>query len=134
MKRTLLPMGWFAVLALCVYGQSDADYSNWMKTVGSTSGSLRKNLDAKNKDGAVADARKLHETFQQVHDYWHKKNVADAMKLAMDAASAFKDVADQAGAEKYEDAVASLKKGSSTCGGCHMAHRERAPDGSWKIK
>mgnify|MGYP001561079266 CR=1 FL=1 len=57
MKRTLLPIVWLAVLAVGAFGQSDADYASWMKTVGSTSGSLRKNLDAKNKDAAVADAR-----------------------------------------------------------------------------
>ena len=134
MKRTLLPIACFAVFAIGLFAQSDADYSSWMKTVGATSGSLRKNLDAKNKDASVSDARKLQETFKQVHDYWHKKNAEDAMKFAMDAESGFKDVADQAAAEKFEDAAASLRKASATCGGCHTAHRERAGDGSWKIK
>ena len=134
MKRTLLPIAGLAAFAVSVFGQGDADYSSWMKTAGATSGSLRKNLDAKNKDAAVADARKLQETFKQVHDYWHKKNVEDAMKLAMDAESGFMDVADQAAAGKFEDATASLRKASATCGGCHTAHRERGADGSWKIK
>jgi len=134
MKRTLFPIGSLAILAVSVFGQSDADYSSWMKTAGATSGSLRKNLDAKNKDAAVADARKLQETFKQVHDYWHKKNVDDATKLAMDAESGFKDVADQTAADKFDDAAASLRKASATCAGCHTAHRERAADGSWKIK
>ena len=134
MKRTLLPIACLAILAVGVFGQSDADYSSWMKTVGATSGSLRKSLDAKNKDAAVTDARRLQETFKQVHDYWQKKNVEDAMKLAMDAENAFKDVADQTAADKFEDAAASLRKASATCAGCHTAHRERAGDGSWKIK
>jgi len=66
--------------------------------------------------------------------FWHKKNVNDAMTLAMDASADFGDVASQAAAGKFNDAAASLKKASATCGGCHAAHRENAADGSWKIK
>jgi mono/diheme cytochrome c family protein len=105
-----------------------------MKTVGATSGSLRKNLDAKNTDGASADAKKLQEVFEQVHDYWHKKNVEDAMKFAMDARDGFGTVAEQASAGKFDDASATLKKAMANCAGCHAAHREKAADGSWKMK
>ena len=134
MKRTLFLTACFVVLVVTVCGQGEADYQKWMKTVGATSGSLRKNLDAKNGDAASADAKKLQEVFEQVHMFWHKKNVNDAMTLAMDASADFGDVASQVAAGKFNDAAASLKKASATCGGCHAAHREKAADGSWKIK
>ena len=134
MKRTLFLTACFAGLVLTVCGQSEADYQKWMKTVGATSGSLRKNLDAKNGDAASADAKKLQDVFEQVHIFWNQKNVNDAKMSAMEASTAFGDLASQAAAGKFDDAVATLKKASVTCGTCHAAHREKAADGSWKIK
>jgi hypothetical protein len=132
MKRTLLFAVSAAALAFAVFGQDEADYQKWMKTIGAASGSLRKNLEAKNADGASSDAKKLQEAFEQVHDFWHKKKVDDAAKFAMDARDGFRDVAQQASAGKFDDATASLKKTAANCAGCHKAHREKTADG-WKI-
>jgi cytochrome c553 len=85
-------------------------------------------------EAASADAKKLKEVFAHVHDYWHTKNVDDAMKLAMDASDGFGQVAEQAVAGKFDEASATLKKASASCGACHNAHREKAADGSWKMK
>ena len=134
MKRTLFLTACFAGLVLTVCGQEAADYQKWMRTVAATSGSLRKNLDAKNGDAASADAKKLQDVFEQVHIFWNQKNVNDAKMSAMEASTAFGDLASQAAAGKFDDAVATLKKASVTCGTCHAAHREKAADGSWKIK
>ena len=134
MKRILLFTTCLTALGLMALAQDEGDYQKWMKTVGATSGSLRKNLEAKNGEAASADAKKLQEVFEQVHGYWQKKNVDDAMKFAMDARDGYREVAEQASAGKFDEASATLKKTSATCGGCHMAHREKATDGSWKIK
>jgi len=134
MKRNLLFTACLTALAIVVFAQSEADYQKWMKTAGATSGSLRKNLDAKNGEAASADAKKLQDVFGQVHDFWHMKHVDDAMMLAMTARDSFGEVAEQALAGKFDDASATLKKASATCGGCHTAHREKAADGSWKMK
>ena len=120
-------------LGLTAFAQ-DAEYQAWMKSVGATAGSLRKNLEAKNGDGASADAKKLADVFSQVHDYWHKKGVDDATATAKDASANFKAVGELASAGKFDDAGAELKKAMSSCGGCHSKHREKASDGSWKIK
>jgi len=134
MKRFLLMTTCFAALGVTVVAQDDAEYKGWMKAAGATSGSLRKNLEAKNADAAAADAKKLQEIFGHVHDYWNDKHVDDAMKFAMAANAGFGDVAEQAAAGKFEDASATLKTTSANCGGCHAAHREKSPDGSWKMK
>ncbi len=134
MKRFLLMTTCFAALGVTVVAQDDAEYQGWMKSVGATSGSLRKNLEAKNADAAAADAKKLQEIFGHVHDYWSGKHADDAMKFAMNAGMGFGEVAEQAAAGKFEEASATLKTTSSNCGGCHTAHREKAADGSWKIK
>jgi hypothetical protein len=56
------------------------------------------------------------------------------MKFAMDAGNGFREVAEHSSAGEFEDASASLEKVLTTCAGCHTAHREKAEDGSWKIK
>jgi cytochrome c553 len=133
MKLTLLFAASIAALAVSGFGQDEADYQKWMKTIGATSGSLRKNLEAKNADGAFTDAKKLQETFDQVHDFWSKKNVDDATKFAMGARDGFRDIAQQASAGKFDDAAATLKTTAANCAGCHKVHREKVADG-WKIK
>ena len=85
-------------------------------------------------DAAAADAKTLADNFGHVRDYWQQKNVADAVKFAADAQSGFKSVADLAAAGKFDDASNALKTAQMNCAGCHMAHRERTPDGTFKMK
>lgn len=134
MKRVLCFAACLIAFGMTAFAQEEADYQKWMKATGATAGSLRKNIEAKNGDGATADAKKMQEIFQQVHDFWQKKSVDDATKFATDAGSGFKEVSELASAGKFDDASASLKKTMGACAGCHNAHREKAADGSWKIK
>jgi cytochrome c556 len=134
MKKFLITAICLAAMAVVTSAQEDAEYQGWMKAVGATVGSLRKNLDAKNADTATADAKKLQEIFGHIDEFWTKKNVSDAQKFASDAQAGFGEVAELAVAGKFDDASAALKKTSATCGGCHTAHRDKQPDGSSKIK
>src|SRR5262245_32499597 len=134
MKCALSFASCLIAFGMTALAQDDADYQRWMKTTGATAGSLRKNLEAKNGEGAATDAKKLQETFQQVHEFWQKKGVDDAMKFALAAKSGFKEVGELASGGKFDDATAALKKTMGTCAGCHNAHREKASDGSFKIK
>jgi hypothetical protein len=134
MKGSLIAVVCMLFLSVAVWAQEDADYQNWMKSNGATVASLRKNLDAKSGDAAAADAKKLQDTFVQVNAYWQKKNVSDAAKFSMDAQNGFKDVAQLAAAGKFDEASAALMKTQANCAGCHMAHRDKAADGSWKMK
>jgi mono/diheme cytochrome c family protein len=104
-----------------------------MKAIGAISGSLHKNLDAKNGNGASADAARLEELFGKVHEYWLTKS-PDAMKFAMDSQAGYREIAAKASAGNFTEALATFKTVSANCGGCHAAHREKAADGTWKIK
>ena len=75
MKQLLLLAAFIGAVAMSTFGQDDAEYRTWMKTIGATSGSLRKNLDAKNAEEASADAKKLEKAFAKVHVYWQANNV-----------------------------------------------------------
>ena len=127
-----------SVLAMSVllFAQDDDEkhFQDWMKATGATAGSLRKNLEAKNGQAAAGDAKKLQEIFTQVHDFWNKKKIENATKFASTAQNGFKEVEQLATAGKFEEAAATLKTTMGTCGGCHTAYREKAADGSWKIK
>ena len=117
-----------------VYAQSDGDYQGYMKTVQGTVGSLRKNIDGKMNDMAASDAQKLADTFKQVEAYWTKRGGADdAVNFARQAGAAAGAAAKAASAGNMEQAAAEMKNMQSNCGGCHTAHREKAPEG-FKIK
>ena len=134
MKASVILVGGLLLLSLAVWAQDDAQYQTWMKSNNPNVASLRMNLAAKSGDAAAADAKKLQDTFAQVHAYWQKKNVSDATQFAMDAENGFKEVGQLAAAGKFDEAGAALMKTQANCAGCHMAHREKAADGSWKIK
>ncbi len=133
MKRAaLLSIG--LLLAVVAWSQSDMDYQKWMKDIGATCGSLKKNLGAKNGEAAAADAKKLHSDFVQVQMFFEKKHSDDAKTFAMNASEGFNKIAMQASASKFDDATATFKATTANCGGCHDMHREKAADGSFKIK
>ncbi|MBC7855856.1 MAG: hypothetical protein IAF94_20705 [Pirellulaceae bacterium] len=58
----------------------------------------------------------------------------DAVLFAKTAGSEFENVSKHAAAGHWEEATASFKKATANCAGCHTAHREKAADGSWKVK
>jgi mono/diheme cytochrome c family protein len=122
------------LLGVAVWAQSDADYSSWMKSNAATAASLGKNLTAKAGDAAAMDAKTLQDNMTKVAAYWQAKNVSDAVKFAQDAKSGFAQVAALASAGKFDDATAAMKMAQTSCGGCHMAHRERAADGTFSMK
>lgn len=132
--RHLVAIGALIALSTAAFGQDEKEYQNWMKTTGATAGSLRKNLQAQNGEAAAGDAKKLQDIFSQVHDFWMKKKIDDATKFATNARSGFQEVAQHASAGRFDEAQATLKATMANCAGCHGAYREKADDGSWKIK
>ena len=135
LKRALLIAGCVLSIVLAASAQDDeAEFVQWMKATGTTAGSLRKNLEAKNGDAAAADARKLHGVFASVHGFYEKKKVTGATKFAVDSVAGFKEVEQMATAGKFEEASAALKKAMANCAGCHKDYREKAADGTYKFK
>ena len=135
MKRLSIAVLFLAgALAAGAYADDQADFVAWMKTTGGTMGKLRKEVDAKAFSDVAKDAATLEGVFKHVAEYFAKTNTADAVESAHAAAAASKKLADAANASNADDAAASLKAIGGTCGGCHMAHREKLPEGGYKIK
>lgn len=76
-----------------------------------------------------------------VEKYWAKREVEDAIELALAASKAISEIS----VAQYlmnsgpnplakEGAEMALRDLLATCAACHQAHREALPDGSYRIK
>ena len=80
---------------------------------------------------AAADAQAA---FAKIEEFWTKRGTADAIGFAKNVQAAAKEVETAATAGNKDAAVAAAGKIMANCGGCHMAHRERLPDGTFQLK
>jgi cytochrome c556 len=120
------------VAAGTLVAQSDKDYETWMKTVGGNMGPMRKAIDAKAGSEAAEAAKKIETQFGHIEKFWAQRSASDAVKWSQDAQAAARDIA--SAATSGSDANAAFGRLGATCKGCHAVHREKAPDGSWRIK
>ncbi len=72
---------------------------------------------------------------------WMKSNAArqsrntnDGVRFALDATYGLAQVDVLISQGKFDEAAAALKTAQASCGNCHMAHRDKAADGSFRIK
>ena len=114
---------------------SDADYVATMKEIGPLNGVLGKAIKSGVADDAAKSAAvRMEVLFKNVHAYWNDKKVADATTASETAVSSLQAIQkalaanDMAGAETARAALA------GTCQACHTAHREKLPEGGWRIK
>jgi len=119
-----------------LWAQSDdfSEYQSWMKSNAATVADLNKSLTAKDGTAAHNDVRKLQENLAMVMAYWQSRNINDAVRFSLDGTYGLAQVDVLISQNKFDDATAALKTAQASCGGCHMAHREKAADGSFKIK
>src|SRR5262245_42020552 len=112
---------------------SEADYSKIMKEVGSLNGGLRgagANPTAEN----VQAAQRLHTIFMDVQVYWEGKKTEDAVGFAKAAVAATEQLSKALSAKDEAAVGAAQKTLAAQCAGCHMAHREKTPEGTFKMK
>ena len=134
MTKTLVLPGLLALgLAVCLFAQSEADYSGWMKDIAATRGKVTKGIAAKQTADVATDAAHLAELYKQVGAFWAGRNVSDAGTIAKKGETGATDLADAAKAGDEAKMQSSLQAVNGTCGACHMAHREGSA-GSFKIK
>ena len=113
---------------------SPTDYSNTMKDVQAQNGALRKAITSASEADVVAAAAKLEADFKDVQAYWEAKKVDDATTASKNAVAAAQAISKAAAAHDMAAASAALPTLAAQCTSCHMAHRERNPDGSFTIK
>src|SRR6185295_13188284 len=140
MQRTS-GLAWGVVAAVVVFGltvianeKPTAEFQDVMKSNGATNGALRMHIMAKDYDGVAADAATLKGNYAKIEAYWTAKKVDDAIAFAKTGVKGAADLETAAKAKNDEGVAAAGRAVASTCGGCHMAHREQLPDKSYEIK
>lgn len=113
---------------------SEEDYSKIMKEIGPLVQTLRKNVEAGNTADAAKDAARLEVLFKDSMTFWEARKTEDAIAAAKTAATAAGNAAKAASANNMTALAEATKVLGGTCMGCHNAHRERLPDGTYKIK
>ena len=113
---------------------SDADYATHMKEIGQLNGVLNKSMKGGDAAEAGKAAARMEVLFKNVHTYWADKKVADATTAAQGVVTSLQAVQkaltanDMAAAETARAAI------GANCMGCHTAHREKLPEGGFRIK
>jgi cytochrome c556 len=123
----------FGLLAFAQDGQDEAEFFKLMKTTGKENNALRK-LDPKTGQEAAASAERIASAFNQMHGFWTKRNVTDAAKWTEEGKAAADELLAAARAGNTDKATTAYANLASTCKPCHEAHREKLPDGSYRIK
>lgn len=136
MRRISVVIGLCMVVAivLSATAQEGRPYEQIMKEVGPTFQSLKRNIDGKMGADAAKDGQKLEALFKEVEAYWSKTKTQDAISFAKAAQTAAAEAAAAAKANNMEGALTAHGSIGKNCKGCHDAHRERLPDGTYKIK
>lgn len=135
MTRTILVMAGCATLLLgMAFAQDHDELNGAMKTAGAANGSLRKSIAAKDGAETAATAEKLAAAFKTVQAHFEEHHMEDAIKFAQTANKASMNLAAAAKAGAWDKASDELKTLGAQCQGCHAAHREKLPDGTYKMK
>ncbi len=114
--------------------QSTDQYSMLMKPAVATNAALQKSVAAGDWAAVASNATDVQNAFAKIEAFWTMRGTMDAMGFAKNVEAAAKDTHDAAAAGNADAATAAAKKIGATCGMCHMAHRDKAADGSWLLK
>lgn len=123
-----------ALFATCLFAQDHAEFKGWMKSTAGSFSAARKSVEAKQGPETAESAEKLAGLFAHVADHFGEDKMEDGVKIAHNAEHAAKALAAAANAGDWDKASAELKTIGGACQSCHSAHREKLPDGTFKMK
>jgi len=128
-----------AVFLLGFAAASSADettdqYSMLMKPAVAANAALQKSVAAADWAAVATGATDVQNAFAKIEAFWTTRGTMDAVGFAKAVQAAAKETHDAAAAGNADAATAASKKIAPNCGMCHMAHRDKAADGSWLLK
>ena len=133
MKLLKLALPVLACSGIALMAQENGPIEEWMKTTNQSMQALRK-MEKKTGPEAVASAEKIVTAYDSMIGFWKERKVEDAVKLSEAGKVAASELVDAAKVENVEGAAAAFGKVAGTCMPCHSVHRERTPEGKYKIK
>lgn len=113
---------------------SDADYATHMKEIGQLNGVLNKSIKGGMADEAGKAAARMEVLFKNIHGYWSAKKVEDATTAASTAVTSLAAIQKATASNDMTAAETARASLAGTCMTCHTAHREKLPEGGFRIK
>jgi hypothetical protein len=113
---------------------TDEGYEKVMKEIGSTFRSLQINNKVMNHGDGEREARRLATWFRDVQAYWEARKVEDAAGFARTAIKAAEDIQKSSTVMNMDVLQSAEKALAGACQSCHAVHRERLPDGTFRMK
>ncbi|MBL8167395.1 MAG: hypothetical protein JNJ50_04540 [Acidobacteria bacterium] len=123
-----------AFAAFAAVPQTEQDYEAAMKKVLPAQGSLKKGIEAKDAAAVKKDAAVLEAVFKLSEDFWKGRKAQDAVDWSIQAKQGAAEIGKLAGEGAWDKIPDAQKKVGATCMACHTAHREKLPEGGYKIK
>ena len=133
MRKSYIAGGLLLASSLLIGQTDEASLRDSMKKIAPTNGGLGKKIAAKDAS-ASDDAKMLQSLYSDLHKFFTDKKMDDAVGFSDTGTELYGKVSKLVAAGNWEEAVTEQKKLSATCMGCHSAHREKLPDGSYKMK
>ena len=148
-KLTVLVALFVFVLPLRANEKPSEAYQKAEQALQAANNSLRNHVKNIDYPGLEKDAEAFKASFAVMLTYWEEKKVADAITFVQDGIKGAEALGVAAAAMNYNGALAAQNAlvGSNgvafvgeasalpgVCVGCHLAHRQRMPDGTFEIK
>jgi cytochrome c556 len=112
----------------------EKEFQKLMKEVGKVAKGFKDNTQAKNAAVVEKDSAHVADIYKQMAAFWKARKVDDAAKLSDASAAAASATAAAAKAGDWDKVKTSWGVVNKNCKDCHDAHREKLPDGGYKIK
>lgn len=147
-KLTVLCALFVLALPLQANEKPSEAYQQAMKGLQAATNSMRNHVKNIDYPGLEKDAGTFKAAFEVALAFWQEKKTDDAVKFAQDGMKGADALAVAAKGQNYNDTLAAQNAiaGSNgvafngdtalpgVCVGCHLAHRQRMPDGTFEIK
>ena len=142
MRRMMRTTGMFVLgltlmvpaLSTAAQKQPDDVIDKVMKRVGPAFGQLRKALDSGTGDTAAEQAKVLQQAFADTEAFFKSRSKSDAVQWAQDASKLSQSIQKDLGAKNVDGAKASAGDLGKACQTCHTAYRDKAEDGTYRLK
>ncbi len=108
--------------------------SEAMKAVSPAFTALKAAMDASQAEGVAMNAAKLKPALSQTESIWDDVGQASAGQFARDAQEYLASIERAAAAGDWDKAKFAATKLNAVCGSCHGTFRDRADDGTYRMK
>jgi len=128
----LIPISLLFALSVVSFAQED-EFTTAMKASKTALDTMNK-IEKKASPQVVAGAERLGGIYENMIPFWRQRNAADAVKWSEEGKALAAVLASAASSGDEVKAAETLKAMGAACKPCHDAHRERTPEGKYRIK